>query len=74
MAVEQTSQSHRCFEKKERKKGHGYCSIHRIDAHDLTDCKVVRDIIDNELRERKSRADEDGEDGANPDQLALGYQ
>ncbi|XP_062224628.1 23.6 kDa heat shock protein, mitochondrial-like [Phragmites australis] len=42
-------------------------------AHDLTECKVVRGIIDKELGERKSRHDEDGEDGTDPDQSALGY-
>ena len=73
MAIFQTGQPRQHFEKKEGKKGHDYCPIHRTDAHDLTKCKVIRGIIDKELGEHKYRHDKDGEDRANLDQSALRY-
>ena len=74
MAVEQTGQPHWHFEKENGKKGRGFCPIHRTNTHDLVECKVVHCIIDKELGEWKPRHDDNGEDGADPDQLVLGYQ
>ena len=53
LAVEQAGLTRRCFEEKGGKKGRGYCLIHRTDVHDLTECKVVRGIFDQELGESK---------------------
>ena len=74
MAVKQTILTCQCFKKKDGKKDRSYYPIHRTDAHDLTECKVMRGIIDQELGERKYKHDDDGKDGATTDQLALGYQ
>ena len=73
MTVEQTGQPHRRFEKTDGRKGRGYYLIHRTDAHDLTECKVLRGIIDKELRERRPSRSDYSEDAADPDQSALGF-
>ena len=73
MAVEQTGQPHRRFEKKNGKKGISYCPIHRTDAHDLIECKVMLGIINKELGERKLMRDNDSKDEGAPDQSALGF-
>ena len=74
MTVEQAGLTCRPFKKKDRRKGRGYCPIHRTDAHDLTECKVVRGIIDQKLGERKHKCGDNNEDQAAPDQSVLGYQ
>lgn len=66
MVVEQTGQPCRRFKKKEGKKNRGYCPIHRTDAHDLAECKVMRGIIDKELGGRKFRHDEEVRMGPTP--------
>jgi hypothetical protein len=50
-----------------------WCEIHRIDWHDLTECQLVKGLVENHQKERGNRR-HDGCDGGATGVAGLGFQ